>query len=760
MPLPMPRLDNRRFDQLVEEGSALLPRYAPGWTDHNLHDPGITLIDLLAWLVEMDMYRLDRTSQAAYRAFLRLVGIELRPPQVAETVLVFNVIPGNLQTNVSAGVQVASQDDRVKFQTIRNLTVLPSLLTTVLTGSEDALLDRSEQNRNTAKRFAPFGPDPQPNHALYLGFDQPLPASSRRVSLYIWVNSVEQDRELRQRLIDEGRVETTLLKACNPRMSCHRHSLWPHYSARTVWEYYTEPGTWLPLRRVFDETHGLTLSGAVRFTMPAAPPHAKGAVITTAGLFFIRCRLVSGYYECPPEIQHIALNAVPARHTLDIKVIEEQADSNGRAGQTFQLKHAPVAPGSTRLRVLVNGLDEEWHEALNWDQVGPHNRTYLLSPETGQIVFGDGLHGRVPMAGAKISVVSYRSGGGLSGNVRAGALTRYLGSEKVEVGQPCAASGGADAESLPEAKGRAITWLTEPQRAVTLGDFEHLALATPGVPVKRALALADYDPALPELPALGSVTVVVVPCCAIPIPEPGPDMLRAVERYLDRRRTLTTELHVISPSFITVAVRAVLHAGIADDTRDLTAAAQSKLNTFLDPLRGGTDGQGWPIGRDVYQSEVMALLNAIPGVNFVDEVGMVIESELDVYQGYVTWMQVFERAGSTTTLRAQLRIEPQRAASRVTAQAQIELERYFQSPRGRTKHITQHARRGDVAMILSATPGMLHVEEVKLDDEPGSGALCGNVPVCAHSLVVPGKHQISVSGARTNKHVRASRPPC
>jgi predicted phage baseplate assembly protein len=91
MPLPLPRLDSHRFEQLVEEGTALLQRLAPGWTDYNLHDPGITLIELLAWLVETDIYRLDRTSQAAFRAFLRLVGIQLRQPGVAKTVLVFNI---------------------------------------------------------------------------------------------------------------------------------------------------------------------------------------------------------------------------------------------------------------------------------------------------------------------------------------------------------------------------------------------------------------------------------------------------------------------------------------------------------------------------------------------------------------------------------------------------------------------------------------------------------------------------------------------
>lgn len=145
---------------------------------------------------------------------------------------------------------------------------------------------------------------------------------------------------------------------------------------------------------------------------------------------------------------------------------------------------------------------------------------------------------------------------------------------------------------MDDAKGRAIAWLSTLRRAVTLSDFEQIALATPGVPVARVQALADYDPTLTCVPALGSVTVVVVPSCANPIPEPGPNMLRAVEQYLEAApHSPTTELHVCGPSFITLAVRATLHTGSNVDTRNVTDEARSRLDTFLHPLHGGADGQ-------------------------------------------------------------------------------------------------------------------------------------------------------------------------
>ena len=80
MAVPLPNLDDRRWADLVEEGRALIPLYAPGWTDHNIHDPGIMLMELLAWVAEMDIYWLNRIPDRHKRRFLALAGIQPQPP--------------------------------------------------------------------------------------------------------------------------------------------------------------------------------------------------------------------------------------------------------------------------------------------------------------------------------------------------------------------------------------------------------------------------------------------------------------------------------------------------------------------------------------------------------------------------------------------------------------------------------------------------------------------------------------------------------
>ena len=79
MPLEPPNLDDRRFADLFEEMRSLIPRYAPEWTDHNLSDPGITMLQLFAWLGDIIIYRLNRLPERNYIEFLKLIGVERKP---------------------------------------------------------------------------------------------------------------------------------------------------------------------------------------------------------------------------------------------------------------------------------------------------------------------------------------------------------------------------------------------------------------------------------------------------------------------------------------------------------------------------------------------------------------------------------------------------------------------------------------------------------------------------------------------------------
>ncbi|MGH2609871.1 MAG: putative baseplate assembly protein, partial [Tepidiformaceae bacterium] len=78
MPLPDPQLDDRRFQDIVNEAKRLIPRYCPEWTDHNVSDPGITIVELFAWLADLLLYRINRVPEKNYLRFMDLLGINLK----------------------------------------------------------------------------------------------------------------------------------------------------------------------------------------------------------------------------------------------------------------------------------------------------------------------------------------------------------------------------------------------------------------------------------------------------------------------------------------------------------------------------------------------------------------------------------------------------------------------------------------------------------------------------------------------------------
>jgi hypothetical protein len=615
MPLPKPSLDNRVFDQLVSEGRAQLPRLAPHWTDHNTSDPGITLLELGAWLAEQNIYRFDRLSVQAERAFVRLAGVEPKPAGVAYTVTALE--------NDNAGMWLAPRlqlgsADAALFESSEAVFASPAKLVSVMTGGTQ-LLDVTTANSGLSG-FAAFGPRPRARHALYLGFDRPLDAPGATLSLHVWTPNWQQDDAVRVALQDEASMVSPT--------HCPAPPDWrQHYRVKTVWEYHAGSDVWLPIPSVEDETRSLSLTGFVRFAAPEG--HQAGG---PGNAFYIRCRIQRGRFECPPKLLHVALNAVRCEHALS-QAERSVGRSRGHAGAVFALGQAPVVAGSLRLRLDDgNHPPTDWAAVSDWDRAGPNDRVVLLDFERGTVTGGNGLRGALLPAEHELRA-SWQVGAGPQGNIPAGSLSWLpatpanlallppLG-QPLRVRQPLPASGGSAAETLAQAQARAYETVAEVDKAVTLEDIERLALATPGVPVARVHAVAGLDPLLPCYPAVGVVSVIVIPSCPRPAPMPSRALLNAVERHLAPRRLITSEIHAIAPRYRRVGVQATLHLGCNADPSTVLAAATQRIAAFFDPLSGGPDGTGWPLGRTVYRSEIMALLVGVTGIERLTDLSL------------------------------------------------------------------------------------------------------------------------------------------
>src|SRR6187431_978221 len=110
MPLPSPQLDDRRFQDIVDQAKSLIPQYCPEWTDHNVSDPGVALVELFAWMTEMTLYRLNQVPDRLYIKFLELVGVELFSAVPSRADLLFTLTAPRAEVvRVPAGTQVSTE---------------------------------------------------------------------------------------------------------------------------------------------------------------------------------------------------------------------------------------------------------------------------------------------------------------------------------------------------------------------------------------------------------------------------------------------------------------------------------------------------------------------------------------------------------------------------------------------------------------------------------------------------------------------------
>ncbi|MBT3219001.1 MAG: hypothetical protein HN348_07915 [Proteobacteria bacterium] len=91
MPIKPPNLDDRKYADIVREARALIPQYCPEWTNLSDADPGMTLVQLFAWMTEMTIYRLNRVPDKTYIHFLNFIGEERRQATAAMVPLTFYI---------------------------------------------------------------------------------------------------------------------------------------------------------------------------------------------------------------------------------------------------------------------------------------------------------------------------------------------------------------------------------------------------------------------------------------------------------------------------------------------------------------------------------------------------------------------------------------------------------------------------------------------------------------------------------------------
>ncbi|MEJ7812804.1 MAG: putative baseplate assembly protein, partial [Gemmatimonadaceae bacterium] len=350
-----------------------------------------------------------------------------------------------------------------------------------------------------------------------------------------------------------------------------------------------------------------------------------------------------------PRLRIATFNIAPA--TNAITVTNELAGSaDGRPGQIVTLGNGNVLDGTLELAVQEEPDQPlvTWRAVDSLDAATPNDRVFALDREAGTITFGDGIRGRIPALvprGGGIVAVRYRFGGGKAGESGVATITSLETARAGLAGvtNPVVATGGADAETLDEAKIRARQELSTRSRAVTRDDFEWIARQTPTVRVARAqivprrrpLPAGTLPPAiatpvcgaplpagpagLDTIEAAGVVSVVVVPDDEGAEPVPTPSFLRRVCCHLDKYRLVTTEVHVVPPQYLRICEVVITLLPQPGFTRSrLQALVEARLAAYLHVLTGGHAGTGYPFGGQVHVADLIAQVFRVEGVERVE----------------------------------------------------------------------------------------------------------------------------------------------
>jgi predicted phage baseplate assembly protein len=624
MALESPRLDDLTWEGMLEKVRRRIPARSDGrWTLHAPVDPGVTLLELYAWLLEQRSFMLDQTPDPLVLAELGLLGVRPSPTAAATTVLAFKSATTRVVTQNSE-MELAARTPRFVFSTVRETTLLPvgddpARAVGIRVGGVDRTSDL------LSKRLVRVFPaDGSAAEATFL---------IRTTALLTPV---------------APRAPLGLLVVLDPAVTLP--ASWDARGRRAPppvelsWWYPSTNGT---LRRFSkrgfqDGTGGFRRSGVVRLRVPRDWKPELRPSVPPSFHYPIVVRVARAIWTSPPRVALLAANAVVAAHRR--RTITHQLTRDDwlpLPGRTLSLADLPpinpekdVPPIERSVRLSLRERDGRWYgwrRTLDLTPHGPRDRVFVVDRAEGVLRFGDGYAGRQPVlaqTGAPNVRVSYWVGGGPDGNIGAGASwekphpTPALALSATNVVD---ADGGAEAQTPEEARRGASRVLTEITRAVTDSDYVALAKTTPGVAIRRAHAALGTHPCHPCQRVPGAVTVFVVPgaprdetdgnpgdAAFVANPVADPSALAAVRTRLEAARLAGTEVFVAPapyrPVRIVIDVR-----GDVGDPEELRLRLLDALQTFLDPLRGGDDENGRPFGEPVRPSALLRRAQEVVG---------------------------------------------------------------------------------------------------------------------------------------------------
>lgn len=682
--LPNLNLDDKTFKNLVHEAIAYLNNQNAEWTDFNDHDPGVTFVELFAWLTEMQRYYLNRVTHKNEEKFLALLGLEKSKPVSAVSRVQFSEVAEDYFLLQNFKVQAGNR----VYETGEGCWLYANRIEKAVVFENGLYTDRSEENQHIKMNFYPFGKKIRRGNALYLSFEKPLEAC-KMMSLSVGLEHVYDSSVMNAYL-----------------------SLLSKFELKIKWFYFDEiQSTWCDLKCIEDGTRGFLFKGAVKVEHNGTMGRTTLIGDVTAR-YWIKAEVQEDYFEMAPSVVGIFLNQKMVKHehsyfvctdylekdktvtcnhyleryghvfvqkkvdtghwvdiaaysgedfslvgaslsnegTQPIRVIaslkpfEFIGKSNGLPNQTFQLDYDNIIHNTIRIEVgetLGTGADasqvywEEWTEVDSFDYVKAKDKVFVIDYDKNTLCFGDNIHGAIlPKRMDKIRIIALKCGAGLFGNINQSKINRFYDG-KMDFTEICyeetlkqmrltnvvPATGGTDEERLNTLKQRMHRQLNLTKRAVTASDYTQIMLNNPLVTINRVQMIPYYNPMSKGcLVEENEGHMAIAVIPKLDVMPPVPSAL-----LIESLETYLETFRLIGTKVHVIApryIKVTVQADIivADRFNFDKRKVVDVLNVLISPYVQKEGVGGWPFGKKVSVSAISNEISKVKDVLYVKEV--------------------------------------------------------------------------------------------------------------------------------------------
>lgn len=551
--LPLPILDDEKFEDIFTDAKRQIPGLTSEWTDFNYHDPGITLLQFLAWLKEMQQFYIDGIGDVHRLKYLKLLNY--LPNKVKSAVA--DVSLSGISSDIQLPRGTKFNANGIIFETSKDFFLLANTIKCLQHVKDEQYVDIShviDGNGTMGMSEYLFGQKPSSGDALLIGFEKELPVFG---TISIHAQLFYEKYISRNSITDE---------------------VYP--LAKLKWEYWNGI-RWKDINIQTDETFGFIKDGYIHFTIDSKM-QAELFGACCKKLYWLRCTLLECNYDLSPKISSLTINTVevsqrdtqcealtleygclqntylslygkieiqarredglwekwenvlietdeisgqkltilPDENGLLPKICKENiraicmndeeskyiiADSTGYPTQTYDINFENILENDFWIQVGIKQgekmLWQDWTRTEDLLTNSMDDLCFQLDTKLNLIKFGDGKHGAIPPKGIEnIRIISCSLSLGIRGNVKNGEISSIIIRdtqmqamlEAVNIENTKYAYGGSNAENIDDAIFRFRKDFSKVSRAITCEDYETFVMNTPGLIIQKAHAIPNY----------------------------------------------------------------------------------------------------------------------------------------------------------------------------------------------------------------------------------------------------------------------------